>query len=147
MKIAVTGSRDFRALELVVEFVAGLPDGTIVVTGEAPGVDRTAKQAAEGRGLIHKGVPADWDSLGDRAGMERNGEIVGQADEVWAFLAPCRKAKCAAGRCTGRGWSHGTMDAIKKALLAKRDLTVVFESGARRYYGPRAGVPDFGDGL
>jgi hypothetical protein len=144
MKIAVIGSRDFERLDLVIELVDSLPLRAIVVSGGARGVDRTARTAAEKRGLICKDVPADWDELGPRAGQERNGEIVGQADEVWAFLAPCRQAKCAVGRCPGRGWTHGTMDAIVKARAAQKVLTVVLESGARRVFGPGVGIPDFG---
>lgn len=143
MKVAVIGSRDFRALDLVVDLVDSLADGVTVVSGEAPGVDRMAEQAADARGLPFVGVPGDWDELGPRAGFERNGEIVGQGDEVHAFLAPCRLAKCIGRRCSGSGWSHGTMDAIRKALAAQKVLTVVYENGTRRTYSPGT-LSDFG---
>jgi hypothetical protein len=144
VKVAIIGSRDFAALELVTALVAELPPGTLVVSGRARGVDATARRAAEARGLPFREVPADWDTLDARAGFARNGEIVGPADRVEAFLAPCRKVKCAVGRCPGDGWTHGTMDAIRKALAAQKGLGVTYENGVRKAFGPANGLPDFG---
>lgn len=50
MKIAIVGSRGFSDLERVTQFVASLPEGYIVVSGGAPGVDRAAENAAVSQG-------------------------------------------------------------------------------------------------
>lgn len=49
--VAVVGSRKFPRLEEVQSLVKALPAGTIVVSGGAIGVDRTAERTADAFGL------------------------------------------------------------------------------------------------
>jgi YspA, cpYpsA-related SLOG family len=85
MKIAIVGSRDYPDLGAVVRFVKGLPPGTVVVSGGARGVDRTAEQAARAAGFEVLIFPADWEKHGRMAGFKRNVQIVNASDEVVAF--------------------------------------------------------------
>ena len=85
MKIAIVGSRKFKRLDAVREFVEKLPEGTVVVTGGAKGVDRVAEMAAAGCGLETVVFLPKWAKYGKRAGFVRNERIVEMVDEVVAF--------------------------------------------------------------
>jgi hypothetical protein len=100
VRVAVVGSRGFPALSLVAAFVAALPAGVAVVSGAARGVDAVAEDAARARGLAVVSLPASWSSLGRRAGMMRNAEVIARADVLVAFWD---------------GASAGTADAIRRA--------------------------------
>lgn len=108
MKIAIVGSRDFPNMQLVIDYVKGLPPGTIVVSGGARGVDRTAAVTAHEAGLVVVEYRADW-TKGKGAGFERNRLIVAQADRVVAFWD---------------GQSRGTLDTIEKARKAGKPVQV-----------------------
>ncbi len=84
-RVAIVGSRDYLHLGRVAQFVAALPAGTIVISGGARGVDKTAEQAARSYGLETLILPADWERFGKSAGFRRNHDIVGRADRVVAF--------------------------------------------------------------
>ena len=84
-RVAIVGSRTGIKQQQVVDFVNSLPEGTIVVSGGARGVDKWAEEAARVRGLEVDIYPADWNRLGKKAGMIRNRDIVKNADEVVAF--------------------------------------------------------------
>jgi hypothetical protein len=88
--------------------VAQLPASVVVVSGGARGVDAVAEDAARSRGLPVVRLSASWSSLGRRAGMMRNGEIVARADVLVAFWD---------------GASSGTADAIRRA---RREGIAVF---------------------
>lgn len=99
---------------LVRRYVIQIPDDAVqlVISGGAPGVDRTAIIEAEGRGLPVKVFPADWKRDGRRAGFIRNHTIVETADQVTAFWD---------------GSSTGTAHTIQLARLAGK---------LRRIFGP-----------
>lgn len=99
-RIAIVGSRDYPLMDSIDLFVQSLPPDTIVVSGDARGVDREAARAARRRGLRTMVFPADWATYGRRAGMVRNEQIVDHADQVVAFWD---------------GQSPGTADTIRKA--------------------------------
>ena len=105
MKVAIVGSRDYPLPRLVREFVAGLPDGSTVVSGGARGVDGIAEEAARVRGLPVVVIPALWEEHGRRAGVLRNQDIVDLADVVYAFWD---------------GRSRGTADTIRRARLSHK---------------------------
>lgn len=99
-RVAIIGSREYPDMERVRAYVATLPEGTVVLSGAAPGVDTVAAEAARARGLEVVEIPALWRLYGKGAGPIRNSEIVEQAEKVIAFW----------------DWrSPGTWDAIRKA--------------------------------
>ena len=110
MKVGIVGSRNYSDLAAVTEFVSHLPQGTVVITGGARGVDKTAEVAATAHGLTVLIHLPDWKTYGRRAGPLRNIKIVEDSDEVVAFWD---------------GSSRGTQDSISKARIAGK-LKAVF---------------------
>lgn len=102
-KVAIVGSRRWKNLSKVHEFVASLPPDTIIVSGGAMGVDSAATEAARRNGLPTKVFMPDWFAHGRVAGFMRNSLIVDYADEVYAFHQEN---------------SPGTRDTIRKAEKA-----------------------------
>lgn len=119
---AIIGSRKFRPLERVEEYVSLLPDGTVVVTGGAPGVDSASESAARARSRLADPdiIAADWDLHGKIAGKLRNWPLVGTSGHVQAFWD---------------GWSNGTAHAVTAAVALGVPVTVELAHGFR--------VPDF----
>jgi predicted Rossmann-fold nucleotide-binding protein len=115
VKVAVIGSRTFPLPGLVRRVVAALPEGTIIVTGGAHGVDTVAEEAAKKLGYEVQVLVPEW-SLGKIAGVARNNMIVERADEVVAFWD---------------GLSPGTHDAICRARAMKKPLTIYGATGMR----------------
>jgi len=109
MKVAIVGSRTYPRLELVATYVLSLPDTTVIISGGAQGVDKTAEQVARYRHLKVEIYPAEWNKWGRSAGMMRNGKIINAADRVVAFWD---------------GISKGTADSIRKARAAGKPVTV-----------------------
>ena len=114
MKVAIVGSRRYGKLRQVREYVANLPDDTIVVSGGARGVDETAEGAARERGLTVHSFPADWWRHGRGAGFIRNREIVFACDELVAFWD---------------GQSRGTLNSVGLAREAGKHVRVFREYG------------------
>ncbi len=85
MRIAIVGSRNYNFLHQVRKFVRTLPQGTVVVSGGARGVDDIAEREAAKCGLETKIFPADWDRYGKSAGYKRNVQIVDYSDMIVAF--------------------------------------------------------------
>lgn len=113
MRVAIVGSRTYPDLAEVREFVAGLPQGTLVISGHGRGVDMAAEDAANERfrrGELPKPLifPADWDRHGKAAGCLRNTKI------VEAVAAEAERAVTA----FWDGRSPGTADTIRKARRA-----------------------------
>lgn len=111
MRVAVVGSRENVSKDRVGEYVCSLPEGTVVVTGGARGVDEYAGHYARLMGFEVCIWEADWDSLGKAAGPVRNELIVEDVDRVVAFWD---------------GESRGTKNTIDLALKMKKDLEVYF---------------------
>lgn len=109
MKIAIVGSRGFKPLSMVTEFVQTLEQGTVVVTGGARGVDKAAETAATAAGLTVIVFKPDWMKHGKGAGMRRNTDIVKECNRLVAFWD---------------GSSRGTFDSMKKAKAAKKPVKV-----------------------
>jgi len=103
MRVAIVGSRVYPRPFEVWRYVFDLPDGDVVVSGGAAGVDTMAVRAAQSRGMHHVVFPADWQRFGRSAGYRRNQEIVANCDRVVAFWD---------GR--SKGTKH-TIDLAKKA--------------------------------
>lgn len=132
MIITIIGSRNFPKLEKVREFILTLPEGTIVASGGALGVDSEAEKVAKERNFETIIYKPDW-SLGNQAGLDRNTMLVAGADKVVAFRAWCNSRKCSAKESCPHKWrSHGTSDSVRKAKGANKLLFVldVFKDGA-----------------
>jgi len=84
-KVAIVGSRNFKALHLVRDLVASLPPDTIVLSGGASGVDKAAIEEARLCCLQYIELPARWDLFGKRAGMIRNQELYNLCDYAVCF--------------------------------------------------------------
>ncbi len=135
MRVAVVGSRSFPDLDLVREYVRSLPEGAIIVTGGARGVDKTAEEEAQKRGLIVEVYPAAWRKFGrydPTAGFERNGTIVERADRLVAFHHED---------------SRGTADSIAKARARGIPVAVFGPRAAEtKQEGPPEGAAGGNDG-
>jgi hypothetical protein len=75
MKVFFGGSRKWLAQAPIQKVVEGLPDGTVVITGGAPGVDNIAADCARSRGLEVREYPAlahgrTWPSAGPLRNQE-----------------------------------------------------------------------------
>ncbi len=113
MKLAAIGSRTFSNRELVFLFVQSLPKIGSSSPGGAPGPDSWAVEAATDAGLRTKVFPADWASLGRRAGFARNAQIAQHCDVLVAFWD---------------GVSRGTMDTVRTAAKLGRPFRVILAS-------------------
>jgi hypothetical protein len=112
VKIAIVGSRDYPDEQEVREFVHALPDGVIVVSGGARGVDSWAEEQAKADSKMATIFLPNYELLGllgRFAPLARNGEIAVYADRMEAFWD---------------GDSHGTLDAIHKMLVAGKPVNV-----------------------
>lgn len=110
MRIAIVGSRHFPDLDRVESFVAGLPEGTRLVTGSASGVDAAATRAARQRGLAVQVIGAGFEEARDPGVAEaRNQRLIDQCDLLVAFWD---------------GASTGTRSTVDRALDTGRDVQV-----------------------
>lgn len=111
-KVGIIGSREYPHLGRVHNYVSTLPEGTVIVSGGARGVDKTAEDAADARGLekiVHLVTKAEWGQYGKAAGPMRNARIVEDADMIVAFWD---------------GESTGTLDSIKKAVKLGKKVVI-----------------------
>jgi hypothetical protein len=109
-RVAIVGSRNYPDEAAVRRYVDALPEGTVVITGGARGVDTWAEQSARLRGLEVVVHLADWNKHGRAAGMIRNTTIVNDADRGVAFWD---------------GQSRGTMDTVRKMRRAGKPIEVI----------------------
>src|SRR5881392_2629584 len=112
MRVLVCGPRDFTNEFYVFCVVAGLkkrygPD-TVIIEGEANGVDKLARKAAEKLGLAVDPYPADW-SKGAYAGPKRNREMLEEGEP---------------GLVVAIGVGSGTSDMVNQSRAA--GLTVIW---------------------
>jgi hypothetical protein len=121
MNVAIIGSRlrtatpDVRAeaKALVNAIVDALPQGSVLISGGAEGVDTYAYRRARERGLDYKTIVPEWKKLGKAAGMIRNKRIIELSDVVYAIWD---------------GESPGTRGAIAIARAANKEV-LVFDVG------------------
>lgn len=119
MNILISGSRTFSNLDLVKEFVKGLPSDTTLLNGRAPGVDNVARNQALFESFSVKDYPAEWHKYGKSAGIIRNHIMVDLADEVYCFWD---------------GVSHGTKDVIDYATQQGKLRRVFYSDGTVDIY-------------
>lgn len=84
-RVAIVGSRGYQPLEDVRAYVRALPTGTVVVSGGAHGVDRTAAQEAARCNLSCVEHRPDYETHGKRAPLVRNRLIAQDCDRMVAF--------------------------------------------------------------
>lgn len=114
MRIAIVGSRGYQPLHRVINRILALPKDSIIISGGAIGVDRTAQETALKLGMEIKTFLPDWDKHKKAAGMIRNTEIIKESGKVIAFWD---------------GSSRGTFDSIKKAHKLEKPLEIWFING------------------
>ncbi len=111
--VAIVGSRGWPKARLheVQDYVSFLPNGTIILSGGAVGVDTAAEEAARQLGMevrIHK---PNYDLYGPRAPLIRNITIAEECTRMVAFWD---------------GISTGTMHVVRQAR-ARNKLVEVFQ--------------------
>jgi SLOG family YspA-like protein len=79
MKIAVVGSRSFKNLDAVRQFVFEQERTTVIVSGGASGVDSVAVSEARRLRMPYEVHLPDWNRHGRSAGPIRNREIIDAA--------------------------------------------------------------------
>lgn len=109
-RVAIFGSRDWDDPQPIIDFIGGLPKGTVVVSGGARGVDSIAEEYALKRGLVVAVCRPPWDALGRRAGAVRNKVIVDISHRGVAFWD---------------GKSRGTMITVEMFHAADKPVQVV----------------------
>lgn len=146
MKVGIVGSRDFRDLALVREYVRSLPSYAILLSGGARGVDTAAETAARERGfvtVIYRPVEVDGGFIvqktvarPDRAWTENLTELRGKRFKELAVMTFPTFAQAAFYRnglivrgadrliAFWDGLSRGTHDSILKAEEAGKPVEV-----------------------
>jgi predicted Rossmann fold nucleotide-binding protein DprA/Smf involved in DNA uptake len=110
LKIAIVGSRHFKAPDRVSEYVNSLPGNASVITGSASGVDAAATRAARDRGISVQVMAASFDELSDAArAAARNQRLVNACDVLVAFWD---------------GSSEGTRATVERALDSGKEVHV-----------------------
>lgn len=86
--LAVIGSRNFNDYNFLVDAFEGLGlrnKYSIIVSGGAKGADALGKRLSYEKEMIYLEFPADWNTLGRKAGMVRNQDIIRCSDAVLCF--------------------------------------------------------------
>lgn len=110
ISVAIVGSRNYPNLEAVSDFVSALPEGTVIISGGAYGVDSIAAAAARRAGLEVAEFLPDWNKHGKCAGFVRNCKMVNAADVIVA---------------SWDGKSRGTTQSIELGRKANKPVFVV----------------------
>lgn len=88
MKVIIAGGRDFNDYDLLkskCDYYLANKTGIEIVSGCASGADRLGERYATERGFLVKPFPAQWKTLGKRAGPVRNELMALYADALIAF--------------------------------------------------------------
>lgn len=123
-KVAVGGSRSIDSQEMVEAVLDQLLlEGDIILSGNAPGVDRMGEEYARKRGLEVKIIPCEWDKHGFKATMMRNEVLLKSSDFVICFWD---------------GRSEGTRHMLDIAKRARKLLAEVRPDGyLKLFLNPR----------
>jgi len=95
MRVLICGSRSWTDRKAIRDFLLTLPKSSVVIEGEASGVDTIAREEAEKLGIEVLKFPADWKRYGRAAGPIRNRQMLveGKPDIVVAFHSDISKSK------------------------------------------------------
>lgn len=132
--VAIIGSREYPNLYAVVEYVQSLEDGTIIISGGARGVDRTAENTARDRGLrcislrpVQHGTEYQV-SMFASPGVPRElkqaiaSQVQGVKFENFRKAALCRNGIIVANAHRVVAFHHGNSSGTANALRHARDL-------------------------
>lgn len=113
-RVIVAGSRNFTDFSVLTEFCDKMlqnkrEQGIEIISGTAKGADRLGEQYAKQRAFDLKCFPADWNTLGKRAGIVRNQQMGDYADALIAFWD---------------GKSHGTHHMIEYMKKLKKPCRI-----------------------
>lgn len=127
MIVLVCGSRDWTDRETIRAWLGRLPPGTEIVHGGERGADSIAWNVASDLGFVVRAYPADWSSLGRKAGPIRNQRMIDteKPDRVLAFTEALMRGTGGATRPTG------TTDCVMRALAAGIPCTIIPSKGQR----------------
>jgi hypothetical protein len=112
MRVLITGGRDFSDRELLFEALDRLHAAhsfTVLIHGDANGVDRLAGEWGTARGIAVEAHPADWKKHGRAAGPIRNQKMLEEKPELVVALPGGR----------------GTADMVRKAKQAGLEVVMV----------------------
>jgi hypothetical protein len=144
MKVAIVGSRNYQHLQRITDYVNALPVDTVIISGGASGVDKTAEWGAKLRKMTIQIFPADWDAHGKAAGPIRNKQIVESADRLVAFwTGESKGTRNSIDLATARGIEVVIFKDVEPCCVCEQDATVFSPSGkgycARHGCCPRCG--------
>lgn len=132
-KVLFCGYRKWSRRRVVRQEMRALPDGTIIVHGDAEGADTHADFEARDRGFEVRSYPAKWRIYGRPAGPIRNQQMLDEEhpdkdgvpiDLVIAFSDDLSK-------------SDGTRDMVNRALNAGIIVWLVNSEGQKQVLEPR----------
>lgn len=103
--VLITGSRHYSDVARIRDVLKLLPDGTIIVHGDAAGTDTIADMVAKDLGFKCIPCPADWLKYGKAAGGIRNQYMLDTYKPTLALAFPLEDSK-------------GTYDMINRAKKA-----------------------------
>ena len=110
-RVLITGDRNWQSINVATIVLSRLSRrygerGYLIVHGDASGVDAAFEDKARSLRIRTEPHPADWETLGRRAGPVRNGQMVAAGADF----------AIAVHRELGR--SKGTRDCVEKCLAA-----------------------------
>jgi len=115
MKIAIVGSREFKAVDFAVDIIYDFlvphehEEHFLVVSGGAKGIDTLGENCAKKLGIEILIIKPNWEKYGKKAGFLRNIEIIKNADFILAFWD---------------GKSKGTKHSIDLAIKAGKPVNI-----------------------
>lgn len=86
MRILICGSRGYKHIRRLMDFIDTLTLDTEIIVGDARGIDRIAKAYAMTRGFDPQMFAAYWDRYGRSAGIRCNPEMPDQRPHWIAAL-------------------------------------------------------------
>lgn len=105
MKVAVIGS---RGLDFEIQRKYLPENTTVIISGGARGIDKSAARLAGQYGIALEEYLPDYEKYGSRAPLKRNDEIIDRADIVVAFWD---------GKSTGTGYGISLCRKKEKPLI------------------------------
>lgn len=106
-RVLISGDRRWRDPEPILERLSKLPAGTIVIQGQAEGIDLIARDCAQVLGLPCVGFPALWGQDGRAAGMRRNERMLGCVPHLLLAFHPYIRRSSGTRHMCSIAWRAG----------------------------------------